>query len=106
MTCSKNLFKHLKNSYQTKTNNEMLQHDFQFFANIKTFFSPKQLSNSPFSYLLFTFVQIFKPKKKKKVIVTCVFECFQSHCHILKELDEFLGMMGAMTMFGKNNFIL
>jgi hypothetical protein len=28
-------------------------------------------------------------KKKKKLIMTCVFECFQSHCHILKELHEF-----------------
>jgi len=106
MTCSKNLFKHLKNSYQTKTNKEMLQHDFQFFANIKTFFSPKQLSNSPFSYLLFTFVQIFKPKKKKKIIFMFLFEFFKTNFHFLKELDEFLGMMGAMTMFGKNNFIL
>jgi hypothetical protein len=101
MTCFKNLFKHLKNCDQTKTNNEMLRHDFQFFSNIMTFFSPKKRSNSPFSYLLFTFVQIFKPKKEKKLVVTCVFECFQSQCHILKELHEFLGMMGAITMFVK-----
>jgi hypothetical protein len=85
----------------------MLQHDFQFFANIMTFFSPKKRSNSPFSYLLFTFMQIFKPKKKKKkLIMTCAFECFQSHCHILKELHEFLGMRGAISMFWKNSFIL
>jgi hypothetical protein len=38
--------------------------------------------------------------------MTCVFECFQPHCHTLKELHEFLGMMGAITMFGKNSFIL
>ncbi len=37
--------------------------------------------------------------------MTCVFECFQSHCHILKELHEFLSMMGAITMFEKSNFI-
>jgi hypothetical protein len=37
--------------------------------------------------------------------MTCVFECFQSHCHILKELHEFLGMRGAISMFGKNSFI-
>jgi hypothetical protein len=37
--------------------------------------------------------------------VTCVFECFQSQCHILKELHEFLHMMGAITIFEKNNFI-
>ncbi len=36
--------------------------------------------------------------------MTCVFECFQSHCHILKELHDFLCMMGAITIFGKNSF--
>jgi acyl CoA:acetate/3-ketoacid CoA transferase beta subunit len=34
-----------------------------------------------------------------------VFEYFQSQCHILKELHEFLHMMGAITIFGKNNCI-
>ncbi len=33
--------------------------------------------------------------------MTSVFECFQSHCHILKELHEFLHMMGAITIFEK-----
>jgi hypothetical protein len=37
--------------------------------------------------------------------VTCVFECFQSQYHILKELHEFLHMMVAITIFEKNNFI-
>jgi hypothetical protein len=37
--------------------------------------------------------------------MTCVFECFQSPCHILKELHEFLCMMGAITIIGKNSFI-
>jgi len=41
-------------------------------------------------------VQNFKRKK---------YECFQSHYHILKELHEFLCMMGAITIFGKNSFI-
>jgi hypothetical protein len=31
--------------------------------------------------------------------MTCVFECFQSHCDILKELYEFLSMMDAITIF-------
>jgi hypothetical protein len=31
--------------------------------------------------------------------MTCVFECFQSHCHILKELHEFFGLMGAIIIF-------
>jgi hypothetical protein len=38
MTCSKTLSKHLKFYYQTKTNKEMLEHDFQSFANIMIFF--------------------------------------------------------------------
>jgi hypothetical protein len=37
--------------------------------------------------------------------MTCVFECFQSPCHILKELHEFLHMMGAIIIFGENVFI-
>jgi hypothetical protein len=79
----------------------MFQHNFHFFANLMIFFL-KQKSNIPFSYLSFTFVHIFKPKKKKrKLVMTCVFECFQSHCHILKELHEFLHMMGAITIFEK-----
>jgi hypothetical protein len=28
--------------------------------------------------------------KKRRLIMTCVFECFKSHCHILKELHELL----------------
>ncbi len=31
--------------------------------------------------------------------------CLQSHCHIMKELHDFLCMMGAITIFGKNSFI-
>ncbi len=37
--------------------------------------------------------------------MTCVFECVQSHCHILQELHEFLSIMSAITMFGKSSFI-
>jgi hypothetical protein len=37
--------------------------------------------------------------------MTCVVECFQSHCHISKELHEFLQMMGAIIIFGENIFI-
>jgi hypothetical protein len=50
-------------------------------------------------------VQIFKPKKeKKRLVMACAFECFQSHCHILKELyNFFLRMMGAITIFEENN---
>ncbi len=48
-------------------------------------------------------MQNFKPKKK--LIMTCVFECFQSHCHILKDLHESLCMMGTIIIFGENGFI-
>jgi len=46
-----------------------------------------------------------KIKLKKKTYHTCVFECFQSHCHILKKSHEFLCMMGAIIIFGENSFI-
>ncbi len=59
-------------------------------------------------YSLFIFIfriyAKFQTKEKKKgLIMTSVFECFQSHCHIWK---DFLNMMGAIIMFGKNNIIL
>jgi hypothetical protein len=31
----------------------------------------------------------------------CVFECFQSHCHILKKLHEFVHMVSAIIIFEK-----
>ncbi len=37
--------------------------------------------------------------------MTCVFECFQSFKYILKELHEFLYMMGAIIIFGEKSFI-
>jgi len=62
MACSRNISIHLKNCYQTKTNKEMFQHDFQFFANLMIFFAEKKGDQIiPFSYLFFTFVQNFKP---------------------------------------------
>jgi hypothetical protein len=41
-------------------------------------------------------------KEEEGFIMTCVFECFQSHCHILKELHEFLCMMDVITSFGES----
>jgi len=38
--------------------------------------------------------------KKQRPIMTCVFECFQSHCHILKECHDFLHMMGFLKHLG------
>jgi len=37
--------------------------------------------------------------------MTCVLECFQSHCHILKDLHESLCMMGTIIIFEENGFI-
>ncbi len=43
--------------------------------------------------------------QKKMLVMTCVFECFQSHCHILKELYEFLCMMSAIIIFEESGFM-
>ncbi len=38
--------------------------------------------------------------------MTCVFECFQSHCHILKKnYMIFLCTMSAIIIFEESNFI-
>jgi len=55
-------------------------------------FPKKKGPNSLFSDLFFTFVQNFKPKKKR-LFMACIFENFQLHSHILK---EFLSMMVAI----------
>jgi hypothetical protein len=39
------------------------------------------------------------------LVMTCVFECFQSHCQILKELYEFLCMMSAIVICEESSFI-
>jgi len=38
--------------------------------------------------------------KETKTYMTHVFECFQSHCHILKEFHDFLHMMGVLNHLG------
>jgi hypothetical protein len=93
-----NLWKHLKIYYQTKTNMEMSQHNFQNFENLMIFFLKKIV----IEYSLFIFIFHICAKfqtKKKRLIMTCVFEWFQSHCHILKKLYEFLCMMNVLTIF-------
>jgi len=69
MTCSRNLFKHLKNKYQTKTNKEMSQFDFQFIGDLMTFFLQKK-KVIKFSLLIFIFhiCANFKPKKEEMCI--------------------------------------
>jgi hypothetical protein len=59
-------------------------------------------------YSHFIFIFHFYAKnltQKERLIMTCVFECFQSHCHILKELHEFLCMMGVIFICRENVFI-
>ncbi len=54
-------------------------------------------------FLLFSLNKILHPEKR--LVTTCIFECFQSQCHILKELHIVLCMMSALTIFGDGSFI-
>jgi len=45
-------------------------------------------------------MQNFTPINQK-LIIPYVFECFQSHFHILEELHEFLCMRGVLIIFEK-----
>jgi hypothetical protein len=104
MTCSRNLSKDLKYCYKTKTNKEMLQHDFQKFTNLIIFSS--KIKVIKYSFFIFIFhICAKKHLKRKRLVMICVFECFQSHCHILKKSHEFLCVMGAMIIFDENSFI-
>jgi len=38
--------------------------------------------------------------------MTCVFKCFESHCHILGGLPKFLHMMGVLIIFREGNSYL
>jgi hypothetical protein len=49
------------------------------------------------NYSFFIFCANFQTKKR--LIVTCVFECLKLCCHILKKLREFLCTMSALTIF-------
>ncbi len=70
------------------------------FQNLVTF-SLKNLKYVikffPF-YIYISYFCKFSHPKKKKLVMTCKFECFQSHYHILKELHEsFLVTYGLVT---------
>ncbi len=105
MTCFRNLSKLFFNCYQTKTNRKMFQHDFQFFADLMIFFSQKKEEVIKHCFLIFIFHICAKFQTKENLVMTCVFECFQSGGHILKELHDFLCMMGAITIInGQNSF--
>jgi hypothetical protein len=92
MTCSRNLFKHSKNCYQTKTNRKMSQHDFYFFANLMIFFSQKKKVTKIFSFHIY-FSHLWKisnPKNKIKIFMTDVFECFNHIVTFWKIFSYFL----------------
>jgi hypothetical protein len=65
-------------------------------------------SKQMIKYYLFIFIFHIcanSQTQKKNLIMTCVFDCFQSLCNILKELHVFLCMMGAITIFEESIFI-
>ncbi len=66
MTCSKNLFKHLKHCYQIKINKKMLQNDFQFFVNFMIFSLKKSDQLFPFIFILHICAK-FQTKKNVNV---------------------------------------
>jgi hypothetical protein len=71
-----------------------------------TFFSKKKVIKYSLLVFFFHICAKFQTKKEEeRLVMTCVFECFQSHCHIWKELHEFLRMKDAITIFGENIFI-
>ncbi len=77
---------------------------FSIFCKSNDFFLQK-ISDQIFPFhIYFSYLCKFS-NQKKKLVMTCVFECFQSHCHILKELHEILCLIGAITIIGKNSFI-
>jgi hypothetical protein len=65
----------------------MWQHDFEFFVNLMNFLSKKKM----IKYSLFIFIFHIYAKfqtEKKSLIMTCVFECFQSHFERITQIFE------------------
>jgi hypothetical protein len=58
----------------------MLQHGYQFSVNLMTFIFKKKV----IKYSIFIFFSHLCKilNQKKGLIMTCVFDYFQSHCHI------------------------
>jgi len=75
-TSFRNLYKHFKKKYQTKTNREMSQQDFQFFENLMTFFINKKKVIEFFVFIFIFHICAKFQTKKKRLVVTSVFECF------------------------------
>ncbi len=54
-------------------------------------------------YIYFSHLCKISNQRKKGVVITCAFECFQSHSHIFKKLHVFF--MGTITIVGESSFI-
>jgi hypothetical protein len=87
MACSMNLSKHLKNCYKTQIKKECFNMIFNFFANLMTFSSKKKSDQIFPFHIFFHICAKFQTKKKKKLVVTCVFEFFQSHCQMFNYMN-------------------
>jgi hypothetical protein len=81
MTCSKNLCKHFK--IVTKLE-PIGKYSNMICKNLMTFFSKLKSGQILPFHIYFSHlckVSNQKRKKKRKLVMICVFECFQSHCH-------------------------
>jgi hypothetical protein len=104
MKSPRNLFKQLKDCYQTKTNGEMMQHDFHFLTNIVIFNLKKKRSNIPFSCLFFTFVQ--NSKKKKTCCDRCIWMSSITLSHFERITFFFLCIMGTLNYFLRISYLV
>jgi hypothetical protein len=77
----------------------MSQWDYQNFPKSNEFFFKESGVCDQISLSIFVpHISANFHTKKEKIVMTCKFECFQSHYHILKELHEsFLVTYGLLT---------
>lgn len=99
MTCSRNLFKHLKICYQTKTNREISQHDFQSFANLTIVFSPQKNDQIFPFHIYFSHLCKISNQKKKNLSWHVYFNVF-NHIVTFREND----MKFCIWWVGKSSF--
>jgi hypothetical protein len=101
MTSFRNLSKHLKNCYQTKTNREMSQHDFQFFGNLR-----KSLKVVEYSLFIFIFhiCSNFQTQKQKTHCDMYILNVFNYIVKFWKNIWIF-ALLGVVTIFGEGSFM-
>jgi hypothetical protein len=83
----------------------MSQYKFQFlFVNLMIF----KIKKINYSFFIFIFHICAKFQTKKKLIMTCVFECFNHIVTFRKNYMNFSCMVvvGTKIIFGENSFIL